>query len=160
MPRPAPAARTVLAALTACLAWLTACTSSRNAAPAPRPTTSSPARPASTPTGTASPVALSAAAIAGKLGCTEQHAGEKAASDPVAPLEAVDCTAGDVRYGIRTYRTNAERDQVLKAAPTDSGYRNVGEQWLVITSTEAAASTVLQKIGGTIVDTRYTTPGS
>jgi hypothetical protein len=156
----APRAATILVALAGCLACLTACTGDKSASPRPRPGASSPAGSAGAPAGTPSPVALSAGAIAGKLGCTDQHAGTKAASDPVEPLEAVDCTAGGARYAIRTYRSNAERDQVLKAAATDSGYRNVGEQWLVTTDTEPAATNVLQKVGGSIVDTRYTAPGS
>jgi hypothetical protein len=144
-----------------CLTLLSACTKDKNndlkdAAPSPG------ASGSASPGGgaAASPTALSAGAIADKIGCTDRVPGTKAATDPVTPVEAVDCKIGDVRYSIRTYASNADRDKAVDAAPTDGGYRNIGERWLVATDNQAAANNTLAKVGGTIVDLRYVTPGS
>lgn len=149
----------VVTALTCALA-LTACTKDEKDGAKPAQSTEPPATGTVSPGATPSPVALSADAIADALGCTDRTPGQKAATDPVEPVQAIDCKVGDVGYGIRTYESNADRDAVLRQTPTDSGYRNVGERSLVITTTETAANYVLQKIGARIEDTRYTVPGS
>jgi hypothetical protein len=152
--------RFLVPALTCALA-LSGCTKDKKEGAKPSQSTEPPTTGTPSPGGaTPSPVALSAIAIADQLGCTDRTPGQKAATDPVEPVKAIDCKVGDVTYGIRTYKSNTDRDAVLKAAPTDSGYRNVGERSVVTTMTETAANYVLQKTGARIEDTRYTTPGS
>jgi hypothetical protein len=143
-----------------CLTLLPGCTrdDEGNGEGTASPTASAPATPdeGASP----SPQALSAADIADRLGCTDRVPGQKAATDPVDPVEALDCKVGEVTYSIRIYNSNDDRDKVVAAAPTGAGYRNVGERWVVATTDQAAANTVLDKVGGSIVDLRYVTPGS
>jgi hypothetical protein len=146
----------------ACLLLLSGCTKDedKGSGTADGGKTTPKATAPATPSPGGSPVALDAATIADKLGCTEKTPGQKAAADPVGPVEAVDCKVGEVVYQIRTYRSNAEVDDVVEAAGVGTGYRNVGEKWLVAVDTEEGAKYVLEKVGGRIVDLRYTTPGS
>lgn len=143
-----------------CLTLLPACSrdGADNGDANASPSASAPATPGDG--ATPSPTALGAADIADRLGCTDRLPGQKAATDPVEPVEALDCKVGDVRYSIRTYNSNDDRDKVVEAAPTGAGYRNVGERWVVATDDQAAANNVLSKVGGSIVDLRYVTPGS
>lgn len=58
------------------------------------------------------------------------------------------CDLGDETIIIYTFETDALKDQWIAAAQAAGGVLVEGDQWIVITSTQAIADAVKAKIGG------------
>ena len=90
------------------------------------------------------------------LGCT-QSAAVETPDEPVAPNSARECVLGESHFAVRTYDGFDDRDRVLEYLHQFSGYRVVGNAWIIAVDTPEAARKAAEQTSGTVVELRGTT---